>query len=189
MALAIACRDNDFADGHHLATLLSGEFYHLFIVLSVALLAVFALRTRSLRPILGCSLLIVSCLVLTNILKYSFHLPRPPRVSDGQIIPGFSPGFPSAHTAFVFGLAWLLTLRLPHLSVLWLGFAVAVGWSRVELQSHYPYQVIAGAILGMVLGWWIGEKQGTIFPALPFCPVKKKRTPAMAPVAVFESHA
>lgn len=183
VTLAIACCDYDFVNGRTLAKLLSGEYYRDFIILGAALLAYFAFRSRSVRPILGYVLLIASCLVITNILKYSFHLPRPPRISHGQIMVGFSPGFPSAHTAFAFGLAWLLALRVPRLSLLWFGFAVAVGWSRVELQSHYPYQVLVGAVLGMALGWWIGEKQGTIFPFLPLCPVLPKPV-AIAPVSI-----
>ncbi len=174
VALAIACYENDFVSDRTFARLLSGEYYRAFIILGTALLAYFAFRRRSLRPILGYVLLIFACLVITNILKYSLHLPRPPRILDGQIVAGFSPGFPSAHTAFAFGLAWLLALRLPRFSLLWFGFAVAVGWSRVELQSHYPYQVLAGALLGIALGWQIGEKQDTIFPRLPLCPTLSK---------------
>jgi membrane-associated phospholipid phosphatase len=171
IVLAVACRDTDYADGRAVAQLLSGQYYREFIAFSVALLAFFAVRRRSLRPVLGCVLLSASCLVLTSALKYSLHLGRPPHVTHGVIVPGFSPGFPSAHTAFAFGLAWLLTARLHRLSWLWFGFAVAVGWSRVELQSHYPYQVLAGALLGLALGWWSEKRQATLFPRLPLCPV------------------
>lgn len=188
LVLAIACQDSDFNDGRALARLFSGQYYRLFIVFGVTLMAAFAIRSRSLRPILGCVLLIVSCLILTNILKYSFHLGRPPRISHGVVEAGFSPGFPSAHTAFIFGLAWLLALRLPFLSCAWFGFAVAVGWSRIELQSHYPYQVLAGALLGLALGYWIGEKQGTIFPRLPFCPIQPEPNANITPTPISETH-
>jgi undecaprenyl-diphosphatase len=188
VALAIACGENNFVDNRAIAKLFSGDYYRGFIVLGAVLLAYFAFRQRSLRLLLGYVLMIVSCLVITNVLKYSLHLPRPPRIKHGMIIAGYSAGFPSAHTAFAFGLAWLLMLRLPRLSLLWFGFAVAVGWSRIELRSHYPYQVLVGALLGMALGWWIGEKQSTIFPRLPFCPVLPK--PAeIAPASIPEIRA
>lgn len=174
IALVIACRDDDFLDGRKVAILFSGEYYRLFILLSVALLAFFAWRKRNPRLILDCALLTVSSLVITNILKYCVPLGRPPHMFHGHALVGYSPGFPSAHTAFVFGLAWLLTSRLPRLALLWFGFAVAVGWSRVELQSHYPYQVLAGALLGLILAWWISEKQRNLFLHLPFYQKKPK---------------
>ena len=112
--------------------------------------------------------LIFSCLIITNVLKFSLPLGRPPRMNDGVIVPGgYSPGFPSAHTAFAFGLAWLIFVLKPRYSPLWFAMAVAVGWSRVEIRAHYPYQVICGAILGMLLAHFIsGSAQGLTQNAL-----------------------
>lgn len=87
-------------------------------------------------------------------LKRITHFPRP----DGE-----PTGFPSGHTTYAFGLAWLLTLAYPRLSPLWFGITVAIGWSRMEGLAHYPYQVLCGGILGTLIGWgtshFIDDKQ------------------------------
>lgn len=153
VALCIVCRDSDFNDGRHIAKLLSGSYYKLYISVSALILMALAIHRRKMRTIFWGLELTLFCLVITNVLKYSLPLGRPPHMKDGLLIPGYnySPGFPSAHTAFAFGLAWLMFVLKPRYSPLWFVMAVAVGWSRVEIRAHYPYQVICGALLGIAL--------------------------------------
>lgn len=160
--LCIACRDSNPTDGRQIAKLFSGSYYKIYIVVSIATLLGFAIHRRKMKTIFWALELIFSCLIITNVLKYSLPLGRPPRMNDGVIVPGgYSPGFPSAHTAFAFGLAWLIFVLKPRYSPLWFAMAVAVGWSRVEIRAHYPYQVICGAVLGIVLAHFIsGSSKG-----------------------------
>lgn len=81
-------------------------------------------------------------------LKRATRLPRP----DGD-----PTGFPSGHTTFAYALAWLLTQIHPRLAPLWYGVAVGIGWSRVEGDAHFPYQVLSGAALGTLVGWGISR--------------------------------
>ena len=76
-------------------------------------------------------------------LKALTRLPRPDGAHDG---------FPSGHTTLMFALAWLLARTHPRLSALWFGVAVSVGWARMEGRSHFPYQVVCGAVLGAAIG-------------------------------------
>ena len=60
--------------------------------------------------------------------------------------------FPSGHTTTSFAgatmLAWFVPRLAPGLYVL----AVAIGFSRVYVGVHWPYDVLGGVVLGTVLG-------------------------------------
>ena len=58
--------------------------------------------------------------------------------------------FPSGHTAGAFLMAGLLSTAFPMMfipSYLW---AAAVGFSRIYLGVHFPSDVLAGAVLGIM---------------------------------------
>lgn len=59
--------------------------------------------------------------------------------------------FPSGHATTAFATAALLTLWYPRWAGVWLGLAALVGLSRVLLGSHFPSDVLAGALLGSVV--------------------------------------
>ena len=66
-----------------------------------------------------------------------------------------SPGghsFPSGHAAGAFAFGVFMALRAPRFAALSLGFAVTVAWSRCVLGVHYPSDVLAGALLGGLIG-------------------------------------
>lgn len=83
--------------------------------------------------------------------------PRPPQ----SLIVGVY-GFPSAHEVSTWALAWLVFQFWPRLAPVWFGLGVAIGWARLEAHAHYPYQVLAGAALGVGLGWWESRLSGGI---------------------------
>lgn len=61
--------------------------------------------------------------------------------------------FPSGHTATAFALFLLLSILINNkwLSVLFFMMALLVGISRVYLSQHFLEDVIAGAVIGVVL--------------------------------------
>lgn len=77
----------------------------------------------------------------------------------------FRPGFPSGHAMMAFLMAWLIWRRYPKLGPLWFTMATLIGWGRIEVQIHYPYQVIAAAFFACAVGHLICSREtGVIFP-------------------------
>lgn len=65
--------------------------------------------------------------------------------------------FPSGHTTTSFALAAVLASRFPRQA--WIFYTVAglVGLGRVVGGSHYPSDVLAGALLGLGVGWILAD--------------------------------
>ncbi|MFA5028841.1 MAG: phosphatase PAP2 family protein [Candidatus Methylomirabilota bacterium] len=71
--------------------------------------------------------------------------------------------FPSGHATTAFAAAAFLALWRPRWSGLFLGLALLVAATRVILDSHFPSDILAGALLGIaagLLGWaWVRRKE------------------------------
>lgn len=64
---------------------------------------------------------------------------------------GFS--FPSGHTGASFAAAAALFFGKNRMGVPAFIMAALIGFSRIYLYVHYPTDVLAGALLGIMLGW------------------------------------
>lgn len=63
--------------------------------------------------------------------------------------------FPSGHTTFAFMLASVFSHYYPKYRSLFYMLAVWVGFERVEDFAHFPSDVLAGAILGTLVGKFV----------------------------------
>ncbi|PIU41803.1 MAG: phosphatase PAP2 family protein [Candidatus Omnitrophica bacterium CG07_land_8_20_14_0_80_42_15] len=63
---------------------------------------------------------------------------------------GFS--FPSGHATTAFLVAFLMSARFKR-PILFYSLAALVGISRIYLGAHFPSDVAAGALIGIVLGY------------------------------------
>jgi membrane-associated phospholipid phosphatase len=89
---------------------------------------------------------------LNFVVKLIVRRPRP--VLEGLPPLGGAPGslsFPSAHAASSFAVATAMT-RVEPLGALAFLLAFALALGRPYLGMHYPSDVLAGAVLGVVLG-------------------------------------
>jgi len=125
----------------------------------VAALLVWSLDRKNRMAI---SLLIGSTLLagaVAGILKIIFHRPRPfvneSMIGDSvslseAVFHNFLQSFPSGHTATAFALAMGLSLLYRQGKPLFFTFAVLVGLQRILSQNHFPSDVIAGALVGVL---------------------------------------
>jgi undecaprenyl-diphosphatase len=61
------------------------------------------------------------------------------------------PSFPSDHATFCFAIATMIWLYHRRLGSVLLGLALLVGFSRIYVGTHYPTDVIGGAVLGIAV--------------------------------------
>ena len=94
--------------------------------------------------------------ILVNLpLKYLARRDRPPKRRGDRPLPISLPGsfsFPSGHSASAFAFATGVGLEEPRLLVPLLPLAATIAYSRVHLRVHYPFDVLAGAAIGVGMG-------------------------------------
>ncbi len=93
--------------------------------------------------------------ISVQIIKHIIGRARP-RVSDILVIIGPSlrggyDSFPSGHSAMAFCLAAILSGYYPRYWIPFYMFAVLEGLARIDGTSHFPADVLAGAIVGTVV--------------------------------------
>jgi membrane-associated phospholipid phosphatase len=92
----------------------------------------------------------------TNILKRVIGRARPEMFDQAGIF-GLHPfsnyqfeSFPSGHTTTAFAAAMVLSFLAPRWFGLGVLFALAIAASRLVLGAHYPSDVLAGAVIGVM---------------------------------------
>src|SRR5581483_12005589 len=97
-------------------------------------------------------------------MKAAFGATRPNQVADQHNFFDYNDakldgGFPSGHTAVAFAMATVMG-RSYHLEIPAYLLAAGVGYSRIYLSAHWPSDVLAGAVLGTWMGFYVLDKRG-----------------------------
>ena len=129
-----------------------GNYGALWIALAVVLLCF-----RKTRRAGGAMLLaLLLGLLLGNVLIKEWVMRPRPFVTHPDLIPLFDPGdqwsFPSAHTLSSFAAATALCFYHRKSGLLAFVPALAIAFSRLYACVHYPTDVLAGALLGVLCG-------------------------------------
>ena len=61
--------------------------------------------------------------------------------------------FPSGHTMTIVGVLTPIVMLWPAATVSAVAMAIGMAWSRVATAHHYPSDVLAGALLGLGVGY------------------------------------
>jgi membrane-associated phospholipid phosphatase len=100
--------------------------------------------------------------LVVQILKHLMGRARPRLTHDSVFIgPSFQSSydsFPSGHTVMVFCLAHILSRRFPKYKILFYLFALIVGFDRIGDISHFPSDVLAGMVIGLLIAKIMSEK-------------------------------
>ncbi|HHV13466.1 MAG TPA: phosphatase PAP2 family protein [Clostridiales bacterium] len=130
-----------------------GDGAFIWLVTAFILIGVKKYRKTGVTVILS---LIVSTILVNELLKNIFCRVRPFNAIPGldALIP--EPGsysFPSGHTTTSFAAATVIMLCLPRrYGIIGYFLAACIGFSRMYLGVHYPSDVLAGTILGILIG-------------------------------------
>ena len=91
---------------------------------------------------------------VTSLLKLAVQRDRPPAVVlDPEPLVGVptTSSFPSGHTSTRFACAYVISRLAPRLTVFVYVLAALIGFSRIYVGVHFPLDVLAGAVLGLVV--------------------------------------
>ena len=132
-----------------------GDVGMLWIVLSVILLCLPKTRKAGLVSLLA---LLLGLLCTNVVLKHLVGRTRPWLTVEGLVplIAEHDPNsFPSGHTcaSFAAASAWCRTLPKRGMKVLGVVLAVLMGASRLYVGVHFPSDVLAGCLVGLLCGW------------------------------------
>lgn len=118
------------------------------------------LLTRGGRPGRIAALLLIPTIALgdqlnSSFLKFILDRPRPcHELANVHLLVGCGSGysFPSSHAVNNFASALVLSYFLPRWTWAFISYASVICFSRIYVGVHYPSDVIAGAIIGLVVG-------------------------------------
>jgi undecaprenyl-diphosphatase len=136
-------------------------------------------RLRGLRfLVLAVATVVVADAIGTHIFKYSFLRARPCiSLTDVTLLMGCTnlPSFPSNHAVNTSALATLAVLYMPRLWLPATALVWLVGYSRVYVGVHYPLDVLAGIVLGIVVALVLSRVMNSLWPSSSE-PAQRRRT-------------
>jgi undecaprenyl-diphosphatase len=100
-------------------------------------------------------------LLVAQVISHLWERPRPYVAHPGDahlfVSPSADPSFPSDHATASFAIAVAIWLRHRRAGTVALVLAVLVSVGRVAVGTHYPSDVLGGAVLGTAAAlffWW-----------------------------------
>ena len=112
--------------------------------------------------------IILSRGLLTEIIRFFYNHPRPFAVL------GFTPlisesgsSFPSGHAAWFFALAMVIFFRNRKWGMWFFALSLVNGIARIYVGVHWPFDILGGAIVGilsaMFIHWFLGDSRKKLY--------------------------
>ncbi|HSH50356.1 MAG TPA: phosphatase PAP2 family protein [Bacteroidales bacterium] len=140
----------------------SGKLFWLPMYLIIIAYIIFKLRWKAIITLLFIALVVtLADQISVHAFKEVFQRLRPchnPELKDIVHLVnnkcGGQYGFVSSHAANTFAVAFFLKnlFKQKYFSLFIISWAVVVSYSRIYLGVHYPFDIIAGALLGTIIG-------------------------------------
>ena len=123
------------------------------VIFALGLVALFLAGPRLRRAAVSAGLSAGVALIVAHFLAAAIDRHRP--FVDHPLAHNFlahatDPGFPSDHATGAFAIAFALVLRDRVIGTVALVLALVLSFGRVALGVHYPSDVFAGALLGLI---------------------------------------
>lgn len=130
----------------------------LYMILPALLIAIlYKFRMKGVRFLITLAIaLILTDLVCFRIIKHSVQRPRPAHAGIHVVLRVEDSGgtsFPSNHSANIFAAAVVTGAFFPFTGAVFFLYAISIAYSRVYVGVHYPSDVLAGALIGMIIGY------------------------------------
>lgn len=148
---------NGFAGRWHFLDFLGIFFakYLAYIFAGAVVLFVVADYKKFLKPAIIAGLAGLLARFFTALIHIFYFSPRPfVNFKVNQILDHANrSSFPSSHASVAFAIATIIYFFNKKLG--WIGFALAflISVSRVFVGIHWPSDILAGAVLGVAVGW------------------------------------
>jgi undecaprenyl-diphosphatase len=132
----------------------NGRNYNVPLLVAAIILIVVG-RLRGLRfVVLAVISVVIADAIGTYVFKHAFLRPRPCIALEGvRLLVGCTnlPSFPSNHAVNSSVLASLAILYRPRFWLPAAALVLLIGFSRIYVGVHYPLDILAGSVLGVVV--------------------------------------
>lgn len=123
-----------------------------FIFILIAVIMIINKKTRTAGIVLFVALALTG--LCTEVLKELVERPRPfvayPSIEPLYHEDSLYSSFPSGHTSMAFAFATIIAIFYKKWTYIVFGFAILMAFSRMYGFVHYPTDVIAGAMVGII---------------------------------------